>query len=148
MTQQKMLPIGVRHADCQAAIFYDPRRHALATVHCGWRGNCLNIYQQCIDQLGSDPADLLVGISPSLGPDHAEFIHWDSKLSSEATSFIDDKSHVNLWAWARSQLESAGILPHNIEIAQICSHCHKESFYSYRRDGNKAGRNLTFACLI
>jgi polyphenol oxidase len=30
--------IMVTQADCQAAIFYDPIHHAMANVHCGWRG--------------------------------------------------------------------------------------------------------------
>lgn len=43
-TTTPLLSLHIYHADCQAAIFYDPENHVIANVHAGWRGLVGNIY--------------------------------------------------------------------------------------------------------
>ena len=140
----------MKHADCQAAIFYDPVHHALANVHSGWRGNVKNIYQTTILKMasvfGTKPQDLLVGISPSLGPQHAEFKNYKVEFPEHFWSFQVCPEYFDLWAIARHQLEEAGVLPYHIEIAGICTYANKEDCYSYRRD-KVTGRHATLAML-
>ena len=140
----------VRHADCQAAIFYDPKNKAVANVHSGWRGNVKNIYRSTIQKMrrvfGSKPADLLVCISPSLGPDCAEFIHYKAEFPEDFWAFQIKPYYFNLWAIARYQLELSGILPHHIEIAEICTNTEVEDYFSYRRE-KVSGRHATLAML-
>ena len=40
VTRQRGICIGVSTADCIPIIIYDPRHHAVAAVHAGWRGTC------------------------------------------------------------------------------------------------------------
>ncbi len=145
ISNKKKLALGIEHADCQAAIFYDPIQNAIACVHSGWRGNCQNIYQQTIMQMqqhyGSNPADIIACISPSLGPAKAEFIHYKSELPESFWPFRDDKNHFNLWEIARWQLLFCGINPENIELSGLCTFEDPEHFYSYRRD-KLCGRHL------
>lgn len=150
ITNTSHLGLLILHADCQAAIFYDPIHHALANVHCGWRGNVANIYAKCIAmmraQYGTKPADLLIGISPSLGPKKAEFKHYKDEFPQEYWQF-QKNSYFNLWELARYQLEEAGVLPHHIEIAGICTYSHPEDYFSYRRV-KQSGRHGTLAMLL
>ena len=140
----------VTHADCQAAIFYDPIHHVVSNVHCGWRGNVQNIYAHAIDHMqanyGSSPKDLLVCISPSLGPDDAEFIHYEIELPKHFWNYQIKPKYFDLWAISQSQLEDKGILPHHIQIARINTFAHPQDYFSYRRD-KTCGRNATFAVL-
>jgi len=70
----------IHHADCQAAIIYDPVRQVIANVHSGWRGSVHNIYGEVIRLMQTayqcHPSNLLVCISPSLGPQDAEFVNY------------------------------------------------------------------------
>lgn len=150
MTQQTDLGLMIKHADCQAAIFYDPVRKAFANVHAGWRGNVKNIYRVTIEKMaqvfGSKPRDLLVGISPSLGPKHAEFKNYRSEFPEEFWGFQVKPDYFDLWEVAREQLQSSGILPHHIQIAGLCTYDNPSDYFSYRRD-KVTGRHATLTML-
>ena len=149
ITQRPGLALLVLHADCQAAIFYDPIHHALANIHCGWRGNVQNIYGATVEKMhklyGSQPSDLLVAISPSLGPEASEFKHFRDEFPKELWQF-QSKNMFNLWELSRWQLCQAGVLDKNIEIAGICTYAHPEDYFSYRRE-KRSGRHATIALL-
>lgn len=145
MTDQKEIGLMVKHADCQAAIFYDPVRKGIANVHAGWRGQVKNVYRKTVQKMnqsfGTKPEDLFVCISPSLGPKHAEFIHYRRELPEEFWKFQVRPMYFDLWAIARHQLQEAGVPSHQIEIAGICTYSEEKDFFSCRRDkayGNHA----------
>ncbi|MBM3207294.1 MAG: polyphenol oxidase family protein [Chlamydiae bacterium] len=142
--------LRITHADCQAAIFFDPRKNIIANVHCGWRGNVQNIYKNTILQLnrryGSMPADLIVCISPSLGPENAEFVNYKHELPEYMWEFQKKTNYFDLWEISKYQLESSGVLSENIEIASICTFDNPDQFFSYRRDKTKY-RNSTIVGL-
>jgi YfiH family protein len=149
-TRQSNIALSIRHADCQAAIFYDPIQNAIANIHCGWRGNVQNIYGKAIqtmkDTLGSKAEDLIVCISPSLGPDHAEFLNFEDEFPFDFWPFQVRPCYFDLWQISRNQLEEAGVRSKNIEIAQICTYDNPSDFYSYRLD-KTAHRNHTLVAL-
>lgn len=137
MTDHPGIGLKISHADCQAAIFYDPIKHALSNVHCGWRGNVQNIYAETIQSMvkryGSKPADILVCISPSLGPERSEFIHYKQEFPETFWEFQHKPNYFNLWALSEWQLKNAGILPAHIQIASISTYANPDDYYSYRR---------------
>lgn len=49
-------------------------------------------------------------------------------------------THLDLVAVARYQLEHAGVPPAQIHVAEYCTACRNDLFYSYRKEGNLAGR--------
>lgn len=150
LTEDRGVGLLIKHADCQAAIFYDPIKEVIANIHCGWRGNVQNIYEKTVTALkqkhGSNPSDLIVCISPSLGPNHAEFIHYKKEFPESFFPFERKTEHFNLWEIAKMQLTESGILEDHIEIAQICTMQEKKDFFSYRRD-KKTGRHGTVVAL-
>jgi YfiH family protein len=150
VTDRKEIGLIIKHADCQVAIFYDPMCRAVANVHSGWRGSVKNIYaaavQKMMETFDSKPENLLVGISPSLGPNHAEFVNYKVEFPEEFWKFQVRPDYFDLWAIARYQLQASGILPHHIQIAQICTHTEAKDYFSYRRD-KVSGRNATVVML-
>jgi len=138
ITDQKKRGLLIVHADCQATFFYDPIHLAIANVHAGWRGQGQNIYKETIQkmktQFGTRAEDLLVCISPSLGPDHSEFIHYQKELPSEFWDFQIKPYYFDLWSIAKYQLQASGILPHHIQIAYMDTYNDPEKFFSYRRE--------------
>ena len=149
ITQEKSAGLFIKHADCQAVIFYDPIEKALGCIHAGWRGNIKNIYAEAIGKMskafGCKPQNLFVSISPSLGPCCSQFIHYEKEIPQQFWPFQIRPLYFDLWEMARSQLLEAGILPHHLEIAPICTCCNPADFYSYRRD-KPTGRNATVVC--
>lgn len=130
MTAHRQCGLMVNHAECQAAIFYDPVNHVVANVHAGWRGQAKNIYLKTILKMayafGTKPADLLVCISPRRGAENIHFKNFREELPEDFWHFQKTPSCFDLWALARHQLESSGILPHHIEIARIDTHKKEE----------------------
>lgn len=149
-TQIPNLGIMVSQADCQAAIFYDPVRHAMANVHCGWRGSVQNIYLKTVSHMqqayGCKAADLLVCISPSLGPESAEFINYRQELPEAFWEFQPKPCYFDFWSISEWQLRQSGVLAHHIQVAGIDTYARTEDYFSYRRS-NACGRQATVCSL-
>lgn len=149
-TQSLHCGLMISHADCQAAIFYDPIHHALANVHCGWRGNVQNIYYSTVLHMqqvyNSNPKNLLVCISPSLGPENSEFINYKQELPESFWDYQIKPNYFDLWSISEMQLKEAGILPSHIQIARIDTYACENDYFSYRRS-KPTGRQATFCAL-
>mmetsp|Transcript_17859 Transcript_17859/g.29344 ORF Transcript_17859/g.29344 Transcript_17859/m.29344 type:complete len:216 (-) Transcript_17859:290-937(-) len=156
MTNEPDIGLMVQHADCQGAVFYDPQNHAVAAVHSGWRGLVSNIYGKCVEamqaQYGSKPEDLIVGISPSLGPWNSEFVNYRAEFPPEFWEFTypEKKDHFDLWQIARFLLvDRAGISPMNFTVTGQCTYDNSDDYYSYRRQrGGPNGRNCSIIRLL
>lgn len=151
ISQERHLGLMILHADCQAAIFYDPFHHALGVAHAGWRGSVGNIYQETIramrSRYGSRSENLLVGISPSLGPFAAEFQNYRTELPEAFWPYQVKPTYFDFWEISRQQLLACGVLAHHIEIAGVCTLSNPEDFFSYRRV-KASGRHATIAALL
>lgn len=149
-TRVKGLGLAVTHADCQGAILFDPKKEVIAVVHAGYKGLGGEIYRKTIEALrqsaGVDPKDLLVCVSPSLGPDHAEYINYKTELPESFWSYQPKPKYFDLWAIAEMQLMQAGVKKSHIELTKLCTYCEKKDYYSYRRD-KKSGRHATIAAM-
>lgn len=149
-TTEKNLGLAVTHADCQAAIFYDPVHEAVAVSHCGWKGTVQNIYSRVVSamhqDIGTQAHNLIVCISPSLGPDHAEYKNYKQEIPQELWPFQKKPHYFDFWAISRKQLTACGISEKNIEISELCTVCNQSDYFSYRAD-KKTGRNVTIAGL-
>lgn len=133
-TNKPMIPLFIRTADCQAAVFFDPSKLVLAVVHAGWRGQEKRIYTKTIHKLkeryGTEASDLLVGIGPSIGAESFEFKENPPPfmLEHSAGSFRYDLKNA-----AQQELREAGILADHIEVAPECT-IKDLRFYSHRRE--------------
>ncbi len=149
-TTDSNIGLGVTHADCQAAIFYDPVHEAIGVAHCGWRGSVQNIYARLIStlqrEIGTQPHNLVVCISPSLGPDHAEFKNYRQELPKDFWEFQVKPQHFDFWAISRMQLIACGVLAKKIEIAETCTVCKSTDYFSHRAE-KETGRNATVVAL-
>lgn len=149
-TTEKEIGIGVTHADCQGVIFYDQVHEAIAVAHCGWRGSAQNIYARVVDtmnrEIGTQAHNLIVCVSPSLGPDHAEFKNYKQELPQEFWEYQIKPNYFDFWGITKMQLDACGIPEKNIEMAQTCTFCSDKDYFSYRREKD-TGRNATVVAL-
>lgn len=150
ITSSPNIALAIKHADCQAAIFYDPEHHVLAAVHAGWKGLSDNIYKKTIQTLEkkfeTKPNALICTISPSIGPCHMEFKGYKDSFPESMWNYADDKSHMNLWLLAYDQLIASGLESEHIALTELCTYEHEELFFSYRRN-KECGRMVTVAML-
>jgi YfiH family protein len=74
ITNTPGLLLLMRFADCVPILFIDPVKKAVGIAHAGWQGTVREIALHTVHametQFQSKPSDLLVGIGPSIGPDH------------------------------------------------------------------------------
>jgi len=145
VTNVRGVALLVQVADCQAILFYDPVKQVVAAVHAGWKGLVQDISGETLKIMrmhyDSDPAHILVGISPSLGPQSAFFSNPEKELPSSFAPFIDNQKRVDLWDYSLHQLQEHGIQKNNIELARVCTQQDGgNNFFSFRRDHGITGR--------
>jgi len=101
-------------------------------------------------EFGSDPANLIAAIGPSVGPEEyevGESLIEAFLAAGHANADVDrwfirspTKPHLDLWSANRDQLIAAGLLPANIHLCGLSTVAHPDVFDSYRIAGERAGR--------
>ena len=129
ITNQTGLALGIHVADCCAVYIIDPKTPAIALVHSGRKGTGLgvvtNAITQMIERFGSNPAELIVQVSPCIRPPHYE---------------------VDFAAEIVRQCRELGVT--EIHDSGICTACHVDLYYSYRVEKGKTGRMLALLALV
>lgn len=154
VTNVPNLPLCTFHADCIPLFLLDPVRRAIGLAHSGWKGTYLNIAKNTVEtmqkQYGTNPADLLCGVGPSIGVCHFEV---DEALAQEFSQkyggrFIvqKQKPHVDLTAIVHQQLQDCGV--QKVIQSGICTFCSKDLFYSYRGDRHRTGSLASVMMLV
>ncbi|MDR1913462.1 MAG: peptidoglycan editing factor PgeF, partial [Clostridiales bacterium] len=144
------LALATFSADCAPILFLDPVKKVIAAIHSGWRGTAARIAQKLIAALNkefkSNPADILAGIGPSIGPCCFEVDSPVAEQFSDWREFIiegkaqnKEKFNVDLWRINESMLIEAGLKPENIDCAPLCTCCNSDLYFSHRRDKDARG---------
>ncbi|HEY2627348.1 MAG TPA: polyphenol oxidase family protein [Candidatus Udaeobacter sp.] len=123
ITNQRGVALGVYVADCCAVYIADPKTPAIGLVHSGRRGTELgvvtNAINQMIERFGSNPAEMIVQLSPCIRPPHYE-IDFAAKIIE--------------------QCRDEGV--REIHDRAACTACDLEHYYSYRAEKGRTGRML------
>ncbi len=151
--------IAVRVADCVPVLLWDDGRAVVACVHAGWRGLVRGVIESALRQmanLGVNLNGVHAVIGPAIGPccytvreDVAEQIRTVPGGKQCLRRLTRQRAwSVDLPALARSQLVSFGLPADNITAATCCTYHNPQFFFSYRRDGDKAGRQIGVVMLL
>ena len=123
ITNQKKVALGIHVADCCAVYVVDPKIPVIGLVHSGKKGTERTIVSNAIRQMrehfGSDPAELVVQLSPCIRPPHYE---------------------IDFAAQIVEQCRAAGLQA--IHDSGVCTACDVDRYYSYRAEKGKTGRML------
>ena len=163
VTNQPGVLIAVETADCVPILLLDPVRGVIAAVHAGWRGALDGIVPKTVavmqNRFGCSLRSIRAAIGPSIGvccyevngtvlaPLKRSCPYWDEVVEDVKGT----KAHLDLRGLNRRQLEEVGIGPARIETVNLCTACHPDLFYSYRRDGAGTGRmtsGIGFAAML
>ncbi len=160
ITNIKGIGLAIKTADCVPIFLYDEKNNVAVAIHAGWRGTALKIVKKVLKKLeqefDSDIESLFAFIGPAInqkcyevGKDVYEHFGFLGKRKNDffykckGEKFLMDLKGINA-----HMLEGYGIKSENMEISELCTHCEKELFYSYRRDRQNSGRNISFISLI
>jgi YfiH family protein len=151
ITQLGGAVLGVQTADCVPILLADRKGHAVAAIHAGWRGTASRIAERSVASLVTTyriPAQDLVAV---IGPHNAVCCY---EVGEEVVEAMNDpvaivrkpewaKPHLNQALANQRQLIAAGIPEEQIVVSNLCTQCRGDLFYSYRREGKRAGRMLS-----
>jgi polyphenol oxidase len=128
ITNQPGAALGIYVADCCAVYIVDPNTPAIGLVHSGRKGTELsvvtNAITQMIERFGSDPAKMIVQLSPCIRPPH-----YDVDFASEIIR----------------QCRAPGV--QHVHDSGTCTACNVSRYYSYRAEKGKTGRMLAVLAL-
>lgn len=151
VTDQPGVMVAVRTADCVPVLVHDPKRRVVAAIHAGWRGAVAGILPKTMalmeSRFGSDPAHLRVSIGPSAGvccyevdePVLEKVAQSCSSSNKVVQGQASGKAYLDLKGLTHEQAQQAGARPGSITTVNLCTICHDDLFFSYRREGRVIG---------
>ena len=175
-TNRPGLLLAVQTADCVPMLLADLKKRAVAAVHAGWRGTLQRIVIKAIGkmqmQFGSEPADMLAAIGPSIGGCCYEVgtevaTEFRSQFPNAAGWFDELRTgdEPNPLQWLNmappghqpppknvlldlrkanhAQLLDAGLRDENIVVSDLCTYCRRDLLFSYRKEGGTTGRLMS-----
>lgn len=156
VTSRANLAICIKTADCVPVFIVDRVNQIIAAIHAGWRGTASGITakvaRRMMERFGSQPADLLAAIGPSIGPCCYEVDAQTARAFQYVRNARDffskakrkDRLMLDLAEANYLQLLDAGVPQANIETSGWCTKCHPDIFFSHRGSGGITGRQINF----
>jgi purine-nucleoside/S-methyl-5'-thioadenosine phosphorylase / adenosine deaminase len=154
ITRERGCALTMNYADCTPIFLYDPQIEAIGLGHAGWLGAVRDLPGALVRAMsstfGSNPADLVAGIGPCIGPCCYEvgqpvigevlaaFKDGQSLLVDPRMVSVVEKANFDLPEANRRNLENAGV--RQIESSGFCTACRTDLFFSHRAEKGKTGR--------
>lgn len=148
--------LGVLTADCVPILFVAPKHRMVAAAHAGWRGTLMGLAERMVRRLNDDygvlPEEIEAALGPSIGAccyevkdDVTEPLrHKWGRLADENIEMRNGKSFVDLRRLNRGVIESTGVPRRQISEIGPCTCCAADEFFSYRRERQETGRQISF----
>ncbi|MGD9347195.1 MAG: peptidoglycan editing factor PgeF [Candidatus Aminicenantes bacterium] len=156
VTDRSRILLIIKTADCLPVFIVDRKIRIVAAVHCGWRGTLKRIIAKTIRAMemnyGSDSLSLYFAFGPCIdeacyevGEDVREKFRNEGleKGIFDRHPLKEKKYVLNLRRANRAQILAQGVPEKNIFSIDRCTRCDSD-FFSYRRDGDRAGRMINF----
>ena len=153
ITNSPNIFLGILTADCLPIFVVDQQKKVIAAIHAGRQGTALHITAKALrkmkEEFGCLWKDLHVGMGPSIGSvcyeiDEKVFQQeWKPfSVSRGPGKWMVDLARINI-----DQMKREGIEEGQISWVNLCTHCHGNLFFSYRKEG-RTGRQLSFIGII
>ncbi len=159
ITSQPGVMIGVTIADCVPLLLHDKKNGVIAAVHAGWQGTASAITAAAVAGMKSHfsckPSDIHAAIGPCIGPCCYEvdapvkegFAKYNTPWEPVTEPSGQDRWRLDMVLANRNQLVESGVPETSIQESGLCVCCHRELFFSYRRDNGDTGRQMGFIML-
>ncbi len=163
VTKEKDRILSLSFADCTPLYLFDKNKKIIGNIHSGWQGTTKKIAKKAIEfmkeKYNCNPADIICVIGPTIRKCHFE-VQQDVRdifyrefkymqnindiivYNENTKSYFIDTVEIN-----KNLLKEEGIPEKNIVDSKICTVCNSNIIHSYRKEGEKAGRNTALICL-
>ena len=134
------LAISVTGADCFPLYAVDPVERVIGMAHAGWRGIVTGVVPELIShlqELGSNPEHVLIGIGPGIRVCHFEVNEDVFTLFQGYGEFVVERKervYVNLPSIIKRQLGENGISSNHIHDSELCTYGMTDDYFSRRRE--------------
>ena len=154
ITNRPRLPLGVITADCFPVVLAAPSLPAVGIVHAGRKGIAAQVVPAAIalmcQAFDVSPGGVFAAIGPGIGRccyevDDASAEPFLSQFTSDAAVYRPSRPghlYLDLQQAILLQLRATGVPSTHVWSAGLCTACHPQWFYSYRREGPRSGRML------
>ncbi|MBR4761050.1 MAG: peptidoglycan editing factor PgeF [Clostridia bacterium] len=150
ITNEPGVALVTQYADCVPLLFYDPVARVCANSHSGWRGTALKIGAETVKRMrgefGCKPENIIAAIGPCICKNCYEVdlpvynAFKESGLSPDIFTPVDSEHFLlDLRLANREILLGAGILPENLDVADLCTAENSRFLHSHRATGGKRG---------
>ena len=150
--------VAVQVADCAPLLVADRDGRVVAAAHAGWRGTAADVAGTTVRSMAGvsrhEPAAFNAAIGPCIGPCCYEVgeelieafraAGWNNADCDRWFLRRDGRLFLDVGAANADQLTRAGIPASQVYVSRLCTACHPDWFYSYRRDGAGTGRLAGF----
>ena len=163
VTKEPNRILSLSFADCTPLYLFDKNKKIIGNIHSGWQGTTKKIAKKAIEfmkeKYNCNPADIICVIGPTIQKCHFE-VQQDVRdifyrefkymqnindiivYNENTKSYFIDTVEIN-----KNLLKEEGIPEKNIVDSKICTVCNSNIIHSYRKEGEKAGRNTALICL-
>jgi purine-nucleoside/S-methyl-5'-thioadenosine phosphorylase / adenosine deaminase len=144
--------VGIVTADCVPLLLVAPRRRVVAAVHAGWRGAAAGVVEAALarlrDTFDIEPREIEAAIGPAIGaccyevgPEVRAAFARTGETTACAWRRERARDHLDLRAAVAALLAAGGV--RHVATLGPCTRCSPD-YCSYRRDGDDAGRQVSF----
>jgi YfiH family protein len=154
ITDRPQLPLAVITADCFPVVLVAPHLPAVGIIHSGRKGTAAQVVPTAIELMCQEfriqPEAVFGAIGPGIGGccyevDAASAAPFVRQYSDEDAVYRAGRPghiYLDLQRAILRQLQAVGVPSSQVWSADLCTACHPQWFYSYRREGPRSGRML------
>lgn len=143
----------VQTADCLPVLLCGVDGREIAAIHAGWRGLSAGIIEKTVARMRTVPSNLIAWLGPGIsqanfevGDEVREAFLADGPAADAAFERnARGRWQADLYKLARQHLGRTGVF--DVFGGGWCTYADAKHFHSYRRDGARAGRMLSFVYL-
>jgi len=144
--------LGMLFADCLPVYIIDLRTRAFGLIHGGWRGLTSGVMERSLEAMsvrwGTEPGDCVAFLGPAIEREAYEVDEpvlralrgWTSRWTEVVYPASAGRFRLDLAAAAKMRLAECGIPAERITVHPLGTHDSGGEFFSYRGDGERAGR--------
>lgn len=159
-TTEKRLLMATFYADCLPVAIFHPEKKILGLAHAGWKGTFQNIGGALLKAMREvaefSPGECLCALGAGIGSccyevDAAFYQRFRDVYAEAAAWFLpgkEGKYHFDNVKANIALLRQEGIKEENIDVLGLCTACHQDMFFSYRKEQGRTGRHGLWGELI
>lgn len=159
-TDEKHVLMATFYADCLPVAVFHPGKKLLGLAHAGWKGTYQNIGGELLAAMRRwrdfDPGECWCALGAGIGRccyevDEAFYRRFLERYPNATQWFTEEENGKIYFDNVKANLSllvDCGVKEEHIDVLGLCTSCHNDLFFSYRKEQGKTGRHGLWGELI